>query len=254
MLDSLPIDHSVGTLVMLAVSAFAAAMARGFSGFGGALIFVPLASAMVGPRAAAPLLLIIDGVAAAGLIPSAWRYSDKREVSTMALGAIIGVPLGAIVLANTDPLVIRWTIVFVVIVLLLLLVSGWRYRRRPTVPLTIGVGALAGLFSGAAQIGGPPVVAYWLSGALPAEVVRANIVLYFAISTVISLISYLAGGLFTTSVFGFAAIAGPSYGLGLYVGARLFRLARESTFRWTCYGLIAAAAFLSLPTLDDLLR
>jgi uncharacterized protein len=254
MLDFGLVDYSVGTLVMLAVSAFAAAMARGFSGFGGALIFVPLASAMVGPRTAAPLLLIIDAVAAAGLIPRAWRYSDKRDVGTMALGAVVGVPLGATVLAKIDPFIIRWTIVVVVIVLLLLLVSGWRYRRRPTVPRTIAVGALAGLFSGAAQIGGPPVVAYWLSGALPAEVVRANIVLYFAISTVLSLLSYLAGGLLTTSVFGFAAIAGPSYGLGLYVGARLFGLARESTFRWICFGLIAGAAFLSLPVLDDLSR
>src|ERR1700730_12698432 len=160
MLNFVLVYHSVATLVMLAVSAFAAAMARGFSGFGGALIFVPLASAMVGPRVAAPLLLIIDAVAAAGLIPRAWRYSDKREVSSMARGAIVGVPLGATVLANTDPLIIRWTIVFVVIVLLLLLVSGWSYRRQPTAPPTIGVGALAGFFSGAAQIGGAPCVRF----------------------------------------------------------------------------------------------
>jgi hypothetical protein len=165
----------------------------------------------------------------------------------MALGAVVGVPLGAVVLADTDPLVIRWAIAVLVLLLLLLLVSGWRYRRRPTVPLTIGVGALAGLCSGVAQVGGPPVVAYWLGRALPAEVARANIVLYFAISTVFSLISYLAGGLLTTPVLGLAVVAGPSYGLGLYLGTRLFRLAREPTFRWICYGLIAAAALLSLP-------
>src|SRR5262249_51906986 len=49
-----------------AISAFGAALVRGFSGFGSALIFVPLASTAIGPQAAAPLLLIIDGVAAAG--------------------------------------------------------------------------------------------------------------------------------------------------------------------------------------------
>jgi hypothetical protein len=41
MLDFLLVDHSVGTLAALAASAFLAAVARGFSGFGGALIFVP---------------------------------------------------------------------------------------------------------------------------------------------------------------------------------------------------------------------
>jgi uncharacterized membrane protein YfcA len=254
MFDFLLVDHSVGALVALAASAFAAALARGFSGFGGALIFVPLASTAIGPRAAAPLLLMIDAVAAAGLISNARRHSDKPDVGTMALGAVVGVPLGAIVLANTNPLVIRWAIVSVVVLLLLLLVSGWRYQGRPTAPLTIGVGAWAGLFSGTAQVGGPPVVAYWLSRALPAEVVRANIVLYFAISTVFSLVSYLASGLLTPSVLGLAIVAGPSYGLGLYLGIRVFRLAGGSTFRWICHGLIAAAAVLSLPALDGLLR
>jgi hypothetical protein len=44
---------------------------------------------------------------------------------------------------------------------------------------------------------GPPIVAYWLSRPIAAETVRANIVLYFAISTVITTTVYLAGGLLT---------------------------------------------------------
>ncbi len=48
------------------------------------------------------------------------------------------------------------------------------------------------------------VVAYWLSRPLPADAVRANIVLYFAISTVITGAVYLAGGLLTLSVVGLA--------------------------------------------------
>jgi len=43
-------DHSSGALLLLAVSAFVAALARGFSGFGSALIFVPLASTPSDPR------------------------------------------------------------------------------------------------------------------------------------------------------------------------------------------------------------
>ena len=84
--------YSRGALVLLAISAFLAALARGFSGFGSALIFVPLASTAIGPHAAAPLLLIIDGIAAAGLIPNAWRHADKRDVGTMSIGALVGVP------------------------------------------------------------------------------------------------------------------------------------------------------------------
>ena len=247
-------DHSSGALLLLAIWALLAALARGFSGFGSALIFVPLASTALGPKAAAPLLLIIDGIAAAGLIPGAWRHADKRNVATMSVGALAGIPLGAWVLIKSDPLLIRWGIALFGTLLLALLMSGWRYHGKPTAALTAIVGAAAGLLGGAAQIGGPPIVAYWLSRPVPAEIVRANIVLYFAISTVITGAIYLAGGLLTPSVVGLALITGPIYGLGLYAGVRMFGLASEITFRRICFALIAAAIALSVPVLDSFTR
>lgn len=247
-------EHSGGALVLLAISAFLAALARGFSGFGSALIFVPLASTAIGPRAAAPLLLIIDGIAAAGLIPRALRHADRRDAGTMSIGALAGIPLGAWVLIKSDPLLIRWGIALFGTLLLALLMSGWRYRGKPTAAITIGVGAAAGLLGGAAQVGGPPIVAYWLSRPIPAETVRANIVLYFAITTVISSTAYFTGGLLTSSVVGLALVTGPIYGLGLYAGSRMFGLASESTFRRMCFALIAFAIMLSLPVLDGIVH
>jgi len=186
-----------------------------FSGFGSALIFVPLASTAIGPQAAAPLLLIIDGVAAAGLIPGAWRHADRRDVGTMSIGALAGIPLGAWVLIKSDPLWIRWAVALFGTLLLALLMSGWRYRGKPALATTVIVGAAAGLLGGAAQIGGPPIVAYWLSRPVAAEIVRANIVLYFAISTVITTSVYLAGGLLTPSVVDWHWSPVPFMGLGL---------------------------------------
>jgi uncharacterized protein len=244
-------DHSSGTFLLLAISAFVAALARGFSGFGSALIFVPLASTTIGPQAAAPLLLIIDGVAAAGLIPNAWRHADRRDVGTMSIGAFAGIPLGAWVLIKSDPLWIRWAIALLGTLLLALLISGWRYRGKPTVATTVIVGGAAGLLSGAAQVGGPPIVAYWLSRPIKAETVRANIVLYFAITTLISGVAYVAGGLLTRSVVELALVTGPVYGIGLYLGSRMFGLASEITFRRICFALIAVAIALSLPVLDN---
>ncbi len=243
-----------GPLVALLLSAILAGLARGFSGFGAALIFMPLASAVVGPRLAAPLLLVIDALAASGMLPDAWRRSDRRGVGIMALGALAGVPLGTAVLVHVDPLTVRWLVVGIVAALLVLLASGWRYRGRPSTPLTVAVGAVSGLFSGAAQVGGPPVVAYWLGSSAPSANVRANVVLYFAISTVLSGLSYLAGGLVTQAVLLLALVTGPSYAFGLWLGSRLFGRASEATFRRVGLGLIAAAVILGLPVLDNVPR
>jgi uncharacterized protein len=242
--------HSGSELLFLLASAFMAGLARGFSGFGAALIFVPLGSIVVGPVVAAPLLLIIDAIAALGLIPGAWRLSDRRSVAIMAIGAVVGVPLGTAVLVLVDPLTVRWIISVMVFALLLLLASGWRYHGKPSAFLTVCVGTVSGLLSGAAQIGGAPVVVYWLGGANSNAIVRANILAYFAFSTVVTGVSYLIGGLFTLPVLILAITTCPIYGVGLYLGSHLFGRSREATFRWICLGLIAMAALGGLPVLD----
>ena len=253
-LQRLAVGYTSFDILFLVGAAFVAGLARGFSGFGAALIFIPLASAIIGPALAAPVLLLIDAVTALGMIPDAWRRADRRSVGIMSLGALVGVPLGTAILATVDALLVRWTIVGIVVVLLLLLVSGWRYRGQPRKLLTVGVGGISGLFSGAAQVGGPPVVAYWLGGAIESGTVRANIVLYFVVSSTLSIASYLVGGLFTQPVLALALATGPAYGIGLYLGSRLFVRPNEAVFRWACYVLIAVAAVISLPALDSVLR
>lgn len=241
-------------LAVVAATGLVAGLARGFSGFGAGLIFIPIVSAAVGPRLAVPLLLIIDAILSVGMVPEAWRRADKREVATMAAGAFVGIPIGVAVLTWLDALTLRWMIVVVVVALLLLLVSGWRYRGQPRPPLTVAVGVVGGFFNGAAQVGGPPVIAYWLGGVAPALTVRANIVLYFEVTTVISAVNLYLGGLFVGELVPLALAAGPTYGLGIIVGSRLFGLASDTTFRRLSLALIALAAVLGLPLLDALLR
>ncbi|HWK15294.1 MAG TPA: sulfite exporter TauE/SafE family protein [Rhizobiaceae bacterium] len=249
---SLPVD--IPSLVFLLFSAAAAGLARGFSGFGSALIFVPLASTAVGPLVAVPLLLVVDGITTLGLVAPAARLANRTDVARMALGALMGVPTGVWLLSRLDPLIIRWSIVAIVILLLALLMSGWRYRNQPKPPVTIAVGAVSGLLTGIAQIGGPPVIAYWLGGAVSAIVMRANFILYFAISTVLSAVGYVWSGLVTAEVLILAACMAPLYAIGVWLGSRMFGMASELTFRRICYAMIAAAAVFSMPILDGLLR
>jgi hypothetical protein len=242
------------TLTLLFLSVLVAGMARGFSGFGAALIFVPMASAIVGPKMAGPILLVIDAICAAGLLPDASGKADKKDVGAMSIGMFIGVPAGVALLIRIDPIVLRWVISITALGFLVLLISGWRYRGKPYPLLATGVGLVAGVYSGFAQLGGPPVVAYWLGGANPVATVRANLVLYFAISSIVTAVNYYDVGLFVTDVFLLSMICGPLYGIGLFIGARSFGLASEQTFRRICYVLIGVAAVSSLPLLDLYLR
>ena len=249
-----PTDISTSTATAICAVAFVAGTARGFSGFGAALIFMPLASSLAAPRLVASLLLVIDFVAMMPLIPDAWRRADRKATAVMVAGALVGVPIGTYFLSRLDPVTTRWIISGFVGALLLLLLSGWRYRGKDHAAVTIGVGGLSGFCSGLAQTGGPPIVAYWLGRPLASNVARANIMLFFVFSDVFSVVSYALTGLITPEVILFGLIVGPVYAIGVRLGALLFGRASEQVFRAICYALIAAAVVFGLPALDGVLR
>jgi uncharacterized membrane protein YfcA len=250
----IPTDVSTGAAIAIAVIAFISGLARGFSGFGSALIFMPLASSMASPRLVAAVLLIIDFIAAAPLAPNAWKHADRQATAVMVSGALVGVPLGTYFLSRLDPVTTRWIISGFVFALLLLLLSGWRYRGKDHAAISIGVGGLSGFCSGLAQTGGPPIVAYWLGRPLPSVVARANILLFFAASDFFSVVSYSLSGLVTSEAIRFSLVIGPVYAVGVMLGAKLFGRASETLFRAICYVLIAAAVVIGLPLLDGVVR
>ena len=250
----IPADISINAALAICAVAFVAGTARGFSGFGSALIFMPLASSMAEPRLIAALLLIIDFIAAAPLLPNAWQKADRKATAIMAFGALLGVPIGTYFLSRLEPVTTRWIISSFVLALLLLLLSGWRYRGKEHAAISIGIGGLSGFCSGLAQTGGPPIVGYWLGRPIAPIIARANIMLFFGASDLFSAVSYAAAGLITMDSILFSFVVGPVYGIAVWFGASLFGKASESIFRAICYALIAAAVIFGLPALDGLLR
>lgn len=254
MTSLVPADVSLNAALAICAVAFVSGTARGFSGFGSALIFMPLASSVADPRLVAALLLIIDFVAAAPLLPNAWQKADRKATAIMVAGALVGVPIGTYFLTRLEPVTTRWIISAFVFALLLLLLSGWRYRGKDHASIAVGIGGLSGFCSGLAQTGGPPIVGYWLGRPIPSVVARANILLFFGASDCFSAISYAATGLITLDAIKFALVVGPVYAGGVWFGASLFGKASETVFRAICYALIAAAVIFGLPALDGVLR
>ena len=250
----IPTGVSLNAATAICGIAFVAGLARGFSGFGSALIFMPLASSIAAPRLVAALLLIIDFVAALPLIPNAWKHADRRATAVIVFGALIGVPIGTYFLTVLDPVTTRWIISTFVFALLLLLLSGWRYRGKDHTAISVGIGGLSGFCSGLAQTGGPPIVGYWLGRPVASTIARANIMLFFAASDFFSVVSYALTGLITTESILFSLVVGPVYAIGVLLGAQLFGRASESLFRSICYALIAIAVIAGLPALDGVLR
>jgi uncharacterized membrane protein YfcA len=231
-----------------------AGIVRGFSGFGSALIYIPLMAAIYDPRIAAVTLLITDSVASMPFTVSQTRRCNWREVAPVSVAAIATIPLGALALQYADPVILRWGIAFLVIGLLAVLVSGWRYHLAPSVAASVGVGLFAGVGTGAVQISGPPAIIYWLGGPNSAVVVRANLMVYFALLSIASIATYYWRGLLTADVLLMSLVLGPIFIATMAAGAWLFRGAGDATYRRIAYAIIALSALVSLPLFDELFR
>jgi uncharacterized membrane protein YfcA len=227
---------------------------RGFSGFGSALIYIPLMSAVYGPRIAAVTFVVTDIATGLAFLPRVWRHAVWREILPLAASSVFAMQFGAIILQYADPVWMRWFICAMVGAVVVILASGWRYHGRPVLPATIAVGLFAGLLGGSAQIGGPPIVLYWLGSAATAAVVRANFIVYFAIFSLGSTATYAAHGLVTAQIIALALLLGPLQITAIALGWRLFFLASEKTYRRTAYVIVSMAAIVSMPLLDRWLR
>jgi hypothetical protein len=231
-----------------------AAVVRGFSGFGSALIYIPLVSAVYEPRVAAASLLLLDFVSGIPFAVRLFPRCDWRDVMPVTIATAITMPFGAMALRFTDPVVLRWFIAVLALGLLAVLISGWRYRRRPILPVSLAAGFFAGFSGGAVQITGPAVIIYWLSGANVAAVVRANLMVFFALSGAMFCVVYTVLGLFPPDVIAFSLLLFPLFVLSMAAGAWFFRGASEEFYRRVAYAIVAAAALVSLPLFDGILR
>jgi uncharacterized protein len=235
------------TFWIVALTAFVAAVVRGFSGFGAGLIFMPIAAALLGPKSAAGILYIIDTILILPFVAKAVRIADWHDVTPLAIGAVVAVPIGVFVLLHADTAPLRWGLSLTILASIGALAAGLRYRGPTRVPLSLAVGAIAGFLSGAVQIPGPPVLIYWLGRKVVSATMRANAIVFFMFTTVIAGIGFLYGGIFTAEVMAKSAALFPVYAVGIFAGSQLFGRASETTYRGIAYATILAAAIVSMP-------
>ncbi len=227
-------------------AAVCAGLIRGFSGFGGAMVFVPVVGAVYGPTVALPVLTIIDTVATAPLLPPAFRRCRWREVLPLLVGAVLLLPVGIAALVHIDGAVLHTAIVAVVLAAAAVLATGWRYESTPGTPACVAIGGLSGFLGGSTGLSGPPVILFWLGGRTDAAGVRANIIALFALTTIFTVAAYWANALFTPQVWALGILLMPIYTAAIWTGAFIFRRTGERTFRRVALTAIAVIAVASL--------
>lgn len=247
MIDGLNAALATNGVHWIILTCVIAGVVRGFAGFGAGMIFIPVMGVFTDPVTTVVALQIMDGIGALPLLRRGIRDGEPRHVAFLTISAILFLPLGIYFLATTESELFRWIVCALILVLLGLMISGWRYRMRLGAKGTFGVGAISGFMSGFFGMGGPPVILMYMSGPFKPEVIRANIIIYFFLITLVAFAMLMFRGLLTPERIWLGIILVIPYALATMVGQKIFRPAQERLFRSVAYLVILGSVLLSLP-------
>jgi uncharacterized protein len=232
------------TLLIAVFGVFAAALLRGFTGFGFGLAAVPLLSLALPPAKVVPFVVVLQVIVGVAGLRQAWRLCDWRAVGGLSPGLFVGIPIGLLVLTAFRANPVRLAIGCVIMGSVVLIWRGFRLPPNPSRAITLSIGLAAGVMSGLASMGGPPIVAYLLALSHEAAVVRASSIVYFMISATLSLVFMSFSGLIDREILYWAIASVPVLMAGTYVGNWGFRRSRPHHHRITALVILSVLAVL----------
>lgn len=234
-------------LIWLLMAVCVAGLVRGFSGFGSAMIIMPVAASVLSPVEAVIFLVAAEIIGPLPNLPAALREGTPSDVGLLALGALLALPLGLWGLSVVPQELFGWAVSICVIGLLILVMMGWRYRGAMTRKLIVGTGAVGGFMTGFAGIPGPPVIMLYMASTLPISIIRANFLLYLVTLDLILVPLLILMDLMVWKIALLGLLVGIPNLIANAIGARLFDPQAEVLFRRVAYIVIAASAIIGLP-------
>lgn len=241
----MPFDLGPGTAAALAIALLGAAYVRGYSGFGFSAIFIAFAALVTNPLPLIPVVFACEVLMTTFQARSIRGHVDWRRISWLLLGAAIALPFSVSVMLSVGEDTARITISTIILVMSLMLLTGWTLKTRIGPMGHGGVGMISGMCN-SAGIGGLPVAAFMSAQPMEAAIFRATMIVYLTGLDLITLPLLWAGGLVTWDTAVAVAMAFPILGLGIWLGSRKFLSASPSTFRRFAVMLLLTLSVLGL--------
>ncbi len=243
MVESLTLGHLVAQpalLLFVAVVVFGAFYVRATIGFGSGLISVALLSLSFPVKEVVPVVLLLDLLGSILLGAYDFHEMQWRELSWLIPGSIVGLAVGAVVLAHTNAQSLtRFLGIFILAYVVYAILA--RPERMPQIsrPWALPLGVFGGLIGSLYGGGGPPLVAYLQMRHLDKRQFRATFQAIALSDNVLRGGLYIALGLLNGSLaMAFVALA-PTAALGLYLGNHLHMRINQRTFLYATLVLLA---------------
>jgi uncharacterized protein len=220
-----------------------AAATQSLTGFGYALLGVPLLAIVLDPHTA------VVGTAVAGLALTLGTsiaeraHVQWRTAATLAFFSVLGIPLGLIMLATMNDRALR---ILIAVVVLLCTAQVWRGIPLPEHPAVVGIaGFVSGVLGASTGTNGPPLVAAFQAMGYDPRQFRATLGAVFTFAGAVGIVGFVIAGQLTerATLIGLGTIPGAL--LGWLAGNRLFARIPGDVFRKVVLGALTVSAVVT---------
>ncbi len=219
------------TLVTAAAVLLLAAFTQSLTGFGLALVSMPLLSMVMSlPQATALVAAVSLGVEMVIL----WQHRAHlrwQPVRRLVLASFVGVPLGVILLRRLPEAWMLRGLGALLAAYGLYALSGKPLPDLQAPGWGWAAGFVAGALGGAYNTSGPPVILYGHARGWPPETFKANLQAFFLASSSMVFAAHLAAGDIGAATWKQAVFALPALALGLWLGRRAAAFLPPEGFR-----------------------
>ena len=237
-----PLTVIIGGLLVI----FLSSIIQGLTGFGFALVSVPIMMFLLSPKVVVPIVVIHGLVINLIILFEARKWVNLKRIWPLMIAGAAGVPIGTYLLIALDASILKIFIGSVIIPFAITSLAGFKKPIQNERLAFAPVGITSGLLASSTSLSGPPVILFFVNQGIEKVIFRANLVAYFTVLSLAAILAFVIGGVITTTVINYTLWLLPAAILGAMTGIKLTPKVSENIFRNIALVIVIIAGLLSI--------
>ncbi len=239
------------TFALVSLIFLLAGFIQGLSGFGSALLAMPLLTLFIDVKTAVPLCMLNSLLIASYLSLQLKDYMEREKILPLIAGSLPGIYLGVTFLKSAESMLIQ-ILLGVIIISYGVYSLVFQPRTRKIHRIWSYIAGFGTGFIGAAfSAGGPPAIIYTTLTGWSKDYIKATLTGFFFVGSLISAFAHAVSGLTNTLVIKYFFVSFVFVLLGVYIGSRLYnRTNRQEYIRIILFILIILGLIMIISALS----
>lgn len=232
------------TFIPIALIFLSAGFIQGMTGFGSALVAMPLLCLIVDVKLAVPLCILNSVIITTYLVFNLRHHFDKGKILPLCLGSIPGIWVGATLLKEANSALIS-------LLLGLLLIGYSLYslffspKPRTLHPAwSLAAGFSSGAIGAAFSAGGPPTLIYTTLNDWNRHEIKATLSGFFLFNSYLTAVVHIFSGLTTAPVLQAFAISAPFVLTGTILGSLCYKYVNKTLYLKIIFSMLIIMGLL----------